>query len=42
MTTEAKVFETKQLVQMGVDEIDMVINQGFLKSGLYKEVFEEI
>jgi len=33
MTTEAKVFETRQAVEQGACEIDMVINVGRLKSG---------
>ncbi|HKL36808.1 MAG TPA: deoxyribose-phosphate aldolase [Salegentibacter sp.] len=33
MTTDAKVFEAKDAVQKGADEIDMVINIGMLKSG---------
>ncbi len=32
-TTEAKVFETRQAVEQGACEIDMVINIGRLKSG---------
>ncbi len=31
-TTETKVFETQQSIKNGADEIDMVINIGFLKS----------
>ena len=33
MTTDAKVFEAKDSVEKGADEIDMVINIGMLKSG---------
>jgi deoxyribose-phosphate aldolase len=33
MTTAAKVFEAEQAVKDGADEIDMVINIGYLKSG---------
>lgn len=33
MTTETKVFETKDAVEKGADEIDMVINIGMLKEG---------
>ena len=40
--TEAKVREAKLAVQKGADEIDMVINIGFLKAELYKSVREEI
>jgi len=42
MSCAAKVFEAKTAVEQGADEIDMVINVGFLKDGLYKEVEEEI
>ncbi|CAL6051903.1 Deoxyribose-phosphate_aldolase [Hexamita inflata] len=42
MTTAAKVFETKDLIARGVQEIDMVINMGWMKAGMYREVFEEI
>jgi len=42
MTKEAKVFETMKCIQDGADEIDMVINVGFLKSGKTEEVCEEI
>lgn len=33
MTTKAKVFEAKNAVEIGADEIDMVINIGMLKAG---------
>ena len=39
---EAKVFEAENAVKNGADEIDMVINVGFLKDGKYKEVEDEI
>jgi len=39
--TEAKVREAKLAVQKGADEIDMVMNIGFLKAELYKSVREE-
>jgi deoxyribose-phosphate aldolase len=39
---KAKVEEAKECVKQGADEIDMVINIGFLKSELYKSVREEI
>ncbi len=42
MTTEAKVFETKDAVQNGADEIDMVINVGDVKAGEYGKVLAEI
>ena len=41
-TTEVKVFEAKHLIDLGVDEIDMVLNIGFLKDGKYDEVLREI
>ena len=37
-TPEVKVFETKQAIENGADEIDMVINIGLLKSGDYEKV----
>lgn len=40
--TKAKVSEAKQCVKDGAHEIDMVINIGFLKAGLYKNVKEDI
>ena len=40
--TETKVFETEQAVRDGADEIDMVINIGWLKSERYEEVLHEI
>ena len=42
MTTAAKVFETEDAVENGADEIDMVINIGDVKAGLYDKVLEEI
>ena len=41
-TTAVKVFETKDAIANGADEIDMVINIGMLREGLDKEVCEEI
>lgn len=41
-TTEAKVFETKNALQNGADEIDMVINLGWVKDGLFDLVEQEI
>ena len=41
-TTAVKVFETKDAIANGADEIDMVINIGMLRQGLDKEVCEEI
>lgn len=42
MTKEAKLFETKDALQKGADEIDMVINIGKLKEKKYDEIVEEI
>lgn len=41
-TTAAKVFETKDAVANGADEIDMVINIGMLKAKEYGYVLDEI
>lgn len=41
-TTAVKVFETKDAVQNGADEIDMVINLGWVKERNYTAVREEI
>ena len=41
-TTAVKVFETKDAIANGADEIDMVINIGKLRQGLDNEVCEEI
>ncbi len=42
MTTAAKVFEARDAVKNGADEIDMVINIGDVKAGKYQEVVSEI
>ncbi len=42
MTTAAKEFETKDALQNGADEIDMVINIGWAKDGKFDLVEEEI
>ena len=42
MTTAAKVFETKDAVENGADEIDMDINVGDVKAGDYDKVLGEI
>lgn len=42
MTTDAKVFETRDAVEKGADEIDMVINIGMLRAGEDGYVLEEI
>lgn len=41
-TTATKVFETKDAIANGADEIDMVINVGMLKSKEYDYVLHEI
>lgn len=41
-TTATKVFETKDAIANGADEIDMVINLGDLKEGNYDVIEEEI
>ena len=41
-TTETKVFETADAVKNGADEIDMVINVGWLKDKKYNEILNEI
>jgi deoxyribose-phosphate aldolase len=42
MTSSVKVFETKDAVANGADEIDMVINVGMLKAKEYDYVLNEI
>ncbi len=42
MTTAAKVFETKDAIEKGAEEIDMVINVGKLKDGDDEYVTNEI
>ncbi|WP_273322235.1 deoxyribose-phosphate aldolase [Vallitalea guaymasensis] len=39
---EVKAFETVNAIENGADEVDMVINIGYLKSKKYKEVEEDI
>lgn len=41
-TTAVKVFETEDAVRNGADEIDMVINLGWVKQGDWDAVTEEI
>ena len=41
-TTAVKVFETEDAVRNGAEEIDMVINLGWVKEGRYDLVREEI
>ena len=42
MDTKSKAFEAKTAVEDGADEIDMVINVGWLKSGRYSDVENDI
>jgi len=42
MTTRTKLFEANECVRNGADEIDMVMNIGWLKSGKYEWVQKEI
>ena len=41
-TTEAKCFMASDAVEKGADEIDMVINLGWVKYGEYDKVLQEI
>ena len=41
-TTACKVFETADAVKNGADEIDMVINIGWLKDKRYNDILNEI
>ena len=41
-TTATKVFETRDAIYNGADEIDMVINIGDLKDGNYSAILNEI
>lgn len=42
LTTAVKAFEAKNAVENGADEIDMVINVGWLKDGRYDDLLDEI
>ncbi len=42
MTSRAKAFEAREAISEGASELDMVINIGFLKSGDYRTVEEDI
>ncbi|MFD0861852.1 deoxyribose-phosphate aldolase [Sungkyunkwania multivorans] len=42
MSTKVKIFEAQTAIEEGADEIDMVINIGWLKSGQHAAVFDEI
>ena len=41
-TTAVKVFEARDAIANGADEIDMVINIGYLKDRRYQEIEDEI
>jgi len=41
-TSNVKVYETLESIEKGADEIDMVINIGWLKDKKYKEIENEI
>jgi len=41
-TTDVKVYETKDAISKGADEIDMVINLGMLKENRFEEIEQEI
>ena len=41
-TTAVKVFESQEAVKEGAEEIDMVINIGWVKDGRYDLILEEI
>ena len=41
-TTAVKAYETKDAIANGADEIDMVINIGWVKDGKYDDVLREI
>jgi len=41
-TTEVKVFETKNAIENGAEEIDMVINLGLVKEKNFEAITEEI
>ena len=41
-TTASKVFEAKDAIANGVSVVDMVINVGWVKDGLYDQVLDEI
>jgi len=42
VTSAMKIAEAKELLQMGCNELDMVINVGLLRSGRYQRVLEDI
>lgn len=42
MSTKAKVFESKNAIENGADEIDMVINQSQVQNENWDELYQEI
>ena len=42
MSTEAKAYEANWAVKHGATEVDMVLNVGFIKSGMVKEAEDDI
>ena len=42
MDTASKAFEAKTAIENGAAEVDMVINIGWVKDGLYDKVLDEI
>lgn len=41
-TTQVKCFETADAIENGADEIDMVVNIGWVKDRRYEDILEEI
>ena len=41
-TTECKAFEVRDAVKNGAEELDMVVNIGWVKEGKYEDVLREI
>jgi deoxyribose-phosphate aldolase len=41
-TSTMKIAETKELLEMGCNELDMVMNIGMLRSGQYQRVLDDI
>jgi deoxyribose-phosphate aldolase len=41
-TTDIKVAEVREVVELGADEVDMVIDRGAFLSGRYAKVYDEI
>jgi deoxyribose-phosphate aldolase len=42
MASRSKIAETRYCVEQGADEIDMVMNLGWLRSGMHQEIVQEI